>query len=119
MFERVIGGKRVIFREKLAAKGCWNLLAKINAFAGEAAQGDFTNALPILTRAIESWEFEGDPGDEAAYDALDQIEEMPSLVGALGEYIAQKTERLVGKNLPGPSTPESASTSLSPGNTGG
>jgi len=116
--ERTINGKKVVFREKLAARGCWNLLEKIDHFGQEAVKGDFTNAAIILTRAVESWEFPGDPTDLAAYDALDQIEEMPPLIGALTEYIALKTERLGGKNLPGLSTSESASSNPSPGTTG-
>lgn len=119
MFERIINGKRVIFKDKLPAKEGWDLWERIVEFDQGGVKNAVVLARPILPHVIATWEFEGDPADLAAYDNLDVIEELLPLANALGEYVTMKAKRLVGKNSPRPSTPESASTAPSPGDTGG
>jgi hypothetical protein len=118
MFEHVINGKRVIFKDRLPASEGWDLWSCIVDFDRGGVREAIKLARPILPHVIATWEFAGDPADPAAYDDLDVIEELLPLANALGEWCSLKAGRLVGKNSPRPSTPESALSSPSPGDTG-
>lgn len=81
MRELTVAGKSVRVRTSFRGREWYSLPADYRK-AGRAMQsGNYEDALPFLTRVIESWEFEGDPQDEAAYEGLDVLAELMPLAG--------------------------------------
>ena len=68
--ELTVAGKRVVLRERISAREGWAL----RGLAARAMQGErlsFEEECQALAYVVESWEFDGDPTDPAAYEALD------------------------------------------------
>lgn len=90
-----INGKEVVFRERFPAKEFWDLPAKIvqlHRMRGGQEEFDMQLAVPLLARVIESWEYEGDPADEASFGELDVLGDLLPLVTAVTDLL----NRLVG-----------------------
>jgi len=105
MYEYTVNGKRVVFREKWSARNNWALPKLIQDFTTGASAGDFSGAVPILTRVIERWDFPGDPSKPESYDDLELVTEVIPLLGVLAEYIGKRLGNLAeSKNSTGPST---------------
>lgn len=67
MAEIVVNGKRVTLRERYPLGEHKDLVGVFRAMD----PGDVSSMIPLATRMIEAWEFEGDPTEAASYDALD------------------------------------------------
>jgi len=39
-------------------------------------RGDLRTQVPVFTRLVESWEFDGNPSDEESYGELDIVQEI-------------------------------------------
>ena len=77
-----INGKEVMFKEKLTVKLWWPLLPKLVGL-GEGNWLeilDFETVCKIVAASVESWEFDGDPGDPASVEELDAFAELMPLI---------------------------------------
>ena len=80
MSEIVIGGKRVTIRTSFRGREWYSLPGLYRkAWKGAGADGNYAAVIPFLARVVESWEFEGDPAEEAAYEQLDLLSELVPL----------------------------------------
>ena len=68
-----IGDKAVVLRDSIAAAAVWKILPHLFSIG----RGDniflkipWDIARLMVMESVESWEFEGDPHDEAFYDSL-------------------------------------------------
>jgi len=94
-----VNGKAVVLRTRLPGRQTWEMVR--NAASEGATMPEYDDAVKQLTIFVESWEFEGDPGDPAAYEALDYFELMDIYMAAQDAF----QKNLSGlKNLPKPST---------------
>jgi hypothetical protein len=78
-----IDGKEVVFRDKLPARQWWDLFPKVTEIeSGDSFLEKFgwDDAVALVKSLVESWEFDGDPGDAVSYELLD-FADMLSLVG--------------------------------------
>lgn len=83
-YEHTINGKRVVLRRRVPgrlAKG----LDKLARCITDVIDDPVTIA-PIGQVLIESWEFEGDPGERPAYEDLDYFDEILPLATILIEF---------------------------------
>jgi hypothetical protein len=79
-----IAGKRVTVRESFRGREWWSLPALYRRILEADRKGDYTDAIPFLCRVIESWEFDGDPAQPEAYEALETMAELrPLAQGAI------------------------------------
>ena len=67
-----VAGKKVVLRERIILGEGYDI---IGLFTG-IDSNDLRTSIPIMSKMIESWEFEGDPNDPAAYDNLDVLTEV-------------------------------------------
>ena len=84
-----INGKAVTFRDSLPASVWWNLFPKVASVKpGEKFLEKYAweDAVALCKAALESWEFEGPPGDAASYEALGLVD-MMALVGAAHSHV--------------------------------
>ena len=88
-----INAKEVTFHARFPARDNWDLPQQLQALAATAQGGqlDMQAAVPLLTRVIATWEFDGDPADTAAYDDLDIFREIIPLVTEVAQYVAGLT----------------------------
>jgi len=102
-----IHGKEVVFREKLESAKWWALLPTIAAMQTvDEVLAEQQRGLAVLAKlewpmvrqmfvaSIERWEFDGDPADEASYDALDLFQEALPLLMALTNHIGARASDL-------------------------
>lgn len=90
-----IGGKGVVFRDSMPAAVWWPLFPKITAVkAGQPLlkELDWDTAVQLCQACIESWEFEGDPADAAAYGAL-EFSDMAQLVAEAYGHVVELSNR--------------------------
>ncbi len=101
-----INTKEVTFHTRFPARDNWDLPQQLQALAATAQDGqmDLQAALPLLTRVIASWEFDGDPADVAVYDDLDIFREIIPLVTEVAQYVAGLTG--LGEAASGRPSPE-------------
>jgi len=83
-----IDGKAVTMRSRFPAKENWDLPGLFMRLGG-GDDFDLKQMVPILPRLIQSWEFEGDPADEAAYGELDLFRELIPLVRGVSEKLGE------------------------------
>lgn len=93
MSEITVNGRRVVLRERLPARECWPLIETLRVSQREGREMTYDEEVRAMATLIESWEFEGDPHDPSAYEALDLFEEYLPLSGAIG---ANLIERMTG-----------------------
>jgi len=79
MSELTVRGTRVTVRESFKGKEWYALPGLYRKAWKGAAGGDYALTIPLLVRVVESWEFDGDPATEAAYEALDILSELVPL----------------------------------------
>lgn len=99
-----VAGRRVVFRSRLPAGENWDLLTLMRELAEGKGGIPRDQTIRLLSRVVEAWEFEGDPQDPAAYEALDLFEVL-GLMGALGQYVARRTQATLGNSLSEPTSP--------------
>lgn len=86
--EVVVNGRVVRMRRRFPAKENWDLPGLFMRLGG-GGDFDLQQMVPILPRLIESWEFAGDPADEAAYGELDLFRELIPLVRGVSEKLQE------------------------------
>jgi len=67
-----VAGKKVVLRERISLGDGYNIIGLFSSIDSN----DLRTSIPIMAKMIESWEFEGDPSDSAAYDKLDVLIEI-------------------------------------------
>ena len=96
-----IGGKEIIFREKLPASEWWDILpvlASMGQVGGDPMaifkKLDLDTVVKMIQGTIESWEFDTDLADVDAIKGLDMFTEMTPLITVLATEIAERTSGL-------------------------
>ena len=80
-----VAGKKVVFKERLS----WSeMFRHLNAPSEEGVSA--TSVSRQFDMLIESWEFEGEPGDSASWDA-DAGYEILAIFQASTEYFRERT----------------------------
>lgn len=86
MSQVTIRGKAVEVRESFKGKEWYALPGLYRRAWRAAAAGDYAPVIAFLAAVITSWEFEGAPADEAAYEQFDVLGEL--MVMADGALLA-------------------------------
>lgn len=79
MSEALVRGKAATIRVSFRGREWYALPGLYRKAWKGATEGNYAAVVPFLARVVESWEFEGDPADEAAYEALDVLGELVPL----------------------------------------
>ena len=79
MSEALVRGKRATIRVSFRGREWYALPGLYRKAWKGATDGNYAVVVPFLARVIESWEFDGDPTNEAAYEALDVLGELVPL----------------------------------------
>jgi hypothetical protein len=86
--ELVINEKKVVLRDKLPARLGWDVIVtKAGVLQKSWNEIEFDDLTALLAVAVESWEFDGDPGDPKSYTDLDLLTEFVPLVSKLGDWL--------------------------------
>lgn len=85
-YETTIAGKQVSFRRQLRLKEYSNIISRV----GELRRDNLLSYVPLCCMLIESWEFDGDPADPAAYDDLDAFVAV-ALIQAVEQHANERT----------------------------
>ncbi len=67
--EITIAGKKVVLRDAILMQDGYDVLGLLM----KSDMADLRTQVPLAIRAIESWEFEGDPSKPESYDRLDVL----------------------------------------------
>jgi len=67
-----VAGKKVVLREHITLGDGYDIIGLFSSIDSN----DLRTSIPIMSKMIESWEFEGDPSEPAAYDKLDVLIEV-------------------------------------------
>lgn len=90
--ERLINGKKVTFRQRIPLSRAPNLPKML-----EAVANDLRAVARVGVVVIESWEFDGPPGNALSYDDLDITTEVLPLAKEMGEYLTRRLDWAGGK----------------------
>lgn len=90
--ERLINGKRVVFRDRIPLSKAPTLPKMLEAIAS-----DLRAVARVGVVVVQEWEFEGDPGNPRSYEELDITTEVLPLAKEIGEYIARRLDWAGGK----------------------
>lgn len=90
--ERIINGKRVVFKERVPLSKAPDLPKML-----EAVGSDLRAVARVGAVMIEEWEFDGSPSDRKSYEDLDITSEILPLARELGEYITRRLDWSGGK----------------------
>jgi hypothetical protein len=103
MAEVIIAGRRVVLKEHLPARDHYALPRALSVGIGRLP---FEEQVGPLSKVVESWEFEGDPGDLAAWGELDVMAEFMPLWDAIVRHTTARMAamREKSKNLASPPT---------------
>ena len=82
-----INGKQVTFKERLSNREAHTIMVLSTRMAETQADGQllmsrawdalgYDGVIRWISTLVESWEFEGDPGDPASYEALNYFTEV-------------------------------------------
>lgn len=83
-----INGKRVTLRDKIPARLGWEIVVnKADTLKKAWSEIEFDDLATLLTVAVESWEFDGNPADIKSYDNLDLLAEFVPLSSELGKWL--------------------------------
>jgi hypothetical protein len=86
-----INGKRVTFRDKIEARSGWNtIVRRAEKLSAGLDKLEFDDLAAVGVAAVESWEFEGDPGQVESYAHLDLVAEFVPLARELGDWLAAR-----------------------------
>jgi len=98
-----INGKQVTFKAELTNREGWNVSPTMAALAEAQNEGatvkalfnavSYDDALRLMSTLIESWDFDGDPGNADSYEALDLYTEVFPLFTAALEEMGIQSER--------------------------
>jgi hypothetical protein len=66
--EHIVNGKRVTFRESYPVRECHDV--PYLWYLANQPDATFEDKAKVLGKLIESWEFDGAPGDIAAYESM-------------------------------------------------
>ena len=69
--EFTVANKKVVLRERISLGDGYDIIGLFSSIDSN----DLRTSIPIMTKMIESWEFEGEPSDRASYDNLDVLAE--------------------------------------------
>ena len=69
--EITVAGKKVVLRERIILGEGYDIIGLFSSIDSN----DLRTSIPIMTKMIESWEFDGEPSDRASYDNLDVLAE--------------------------------------------
>ena len=69
--EFTVANKKVVLRERISLGDGYDIIDLFSSIDSN----DLRTSIPIMTKMIESWEFEGEPSDRASYDNLDVLAE--------------------------------------------
>lgn len=92
VYEHTINGQRVTLKARVAgkdAKGLPEMVHNIGDVLNEP-----TKLAPLGAALIESWEFDGNPADPAAYGELDIFDEVFPLAEVLVQYFNARMARM-------------------------
>lgn len=67
--EITVAGKKIVLRDAIKMQDGYDILGLLMA----AETADLRTQVPLATKVIESWEFEGDPSKAESYDGLDVL----------------------------------------------
>lgn len=84
--EKKINGKKVVLQERLPLRDYNNIFALTGKIDGE----NLRTFLPICLKMVSSWEFPGDPKDEAAWDELDIFTELLPIANFVQASITER-----------------------------
>lgn len=85
-----VGGKSVKIKTRFPHAENADLLRLVD----EATTHDTNTIVALLTKTIESWEFDGDPRDPESYGTLDILDELIVMSNAVMAYMQHRFERL-------------------------
>lgn len=88
MAELDITGRKVVVKDYMPAGENWDVLPHLLAFSN--GKYDQDTMVGLLCRAVESWEFDGDPSDPASYAALDMFSDMLPLINEFVGWIGKR-----------------------------
>lgn len=80
-----VNGKSVVLRERFPLEEFFGLPGLVDAVDYK----DLRTAIPLFIVAIESWEFDGDPTDPAAYMGMDVRSEVMPLAMKVASHISE------------------------------
>lgn len=86
MYEYTVNGKRVTFKARLPLRESRDMPKLLRASEAD----DYDSQVRILTKLIESWEFDGNPSDPESYEDLDVFSDLVPITRAAVEYIETK-----------------------------
>ena len=79
MSQLTVKDRAITIRESFRGREWYALPGLYRKAWKGASEGNYAPVVPFLARVVESWEFDGDPTDEAAYEALDILSELVPL----------------------------------------
>ena len=85
-YSYTVAGKTVQFKRRLTLNEQVEIEDRLKATEG----GKLADQIALVRLLIESWGFEGDPSDAAAYGDLDIFEELLPVIETAGKYITDK-----------------------------
>ena len=85
-----VNGKRVKLRTRFPHAENADLLRLVD----ESTTHDTNTIVALLTKTIESWEFEGDPRVPESYGPLDILDEISVMSNAVLRYMQYRFERV-------------------------
>jgi len=86
--EIVVNGKKVVLRESFPTREYSSMrheLTQLNE------QMPWQKRARLLSKFIESWEFEGDPNDVEAWGDLDLLSETLAIESAIADFMTRRT----------------------------
>lgn len=78
-----VNGKTVTLRERFPLEEFFNL----PALADQIDLKDARTAIPLLAAVVESWSFDGDPGDYDSYVGMDAVTEFLPMLNYVSQYV--------------------------------
>ena len=78
-----VAGKKVVLREHITLGEGYDIIGLFSSID----TNDLRTSVPIMTKMIESWEFEGEPDDPAAYNQMDVLTEVIPLSRKINNQI--------------------------------
>jgi hypothetical protein len=86
-----INGKRVTLRDKIPARLGWEkVVGKADQYQRPFTEIPFDDLAALMTVAVESWEFTGDPAAAQSYESLDLVNEFMPLANELGGWLSAR-----------------------------
>ena len=94
----VVNGRRVVLRDNLPARESWGILELLRT-GSEDEGSSFDEESLLLSLAVLSWEFDGEPSNPESYADLDLFLEFLPLRNAVSRYLDERLLPLDGLGL--------------------